>query len=255
MEKIKLENKVIIIIGGTKGIGKGVAYESARQGAKVIIGGRDANAGKQIVEELKSEKKEAEFLPVDVTRVNEIRDIFSKTFEQYGRIDGVVYYAGVTTAGSIEECSEELYDCIFDTNVKGAFFCLQESIKYMKKTGGSIVLFGSPHFDKGEKDRGAYACSKSALYAMAIHASKHYAVDKIRVNYITTGWTPTEGEVAFRQSIGMDETTLREYAKQFIPMGRMQEVEDHVPAVVFLLSDDSQMITGANIRITGGLYF
>ena len=117
------------------------------------------------------------------------------------------------------------------------------------------MVFGSPHDDKGEKDRAAYACSKAALSVLVTHVAKYYAENKIRANYITMGWTPTEGELALRKEQGMSEEELRKLAAQMIPAGRMQEVEDHVPAVIYLLSDYSTMVTGSNIRITGGLFF
>ena len=92
------------------------------------------------------------------------------------------------------------------------------------------------------------------MFTLTEHIAHHYAVDKIRCNFVTMGWVPTEGELALREKQGMDVDELREYAAKFIPMGRMQEVEDHVPGVIYLLSDFSSMVTGSNLRITGGFY-
>lgn len=253
--QLLLQDKVIVISGGTKGVGKGVALEAVRQGAKVVIAGRDQEAAKNVIDKIHEMSGEAVFVPVDLHHVEECEVMFQKAIEIYGKIDGFVNYAGVTYPASLLECEEKIFDDIFDINVKAAFFCMKYAIKYMKKNGGSIVVFGSPHDDKGEKDRAAYACSKAAVSVLVTHIAKYYSVDKIRANYITMGWTPTEGELALRKSQGISENELRGIAKSFVPMGRMQEVEDHVPAVIYLLSDYSLMVTGANIRITGGLYF
>lgn len=254
MEKL-LKDKVIVISGGTKGIGRGIAIESAKQGAKVVIGGRDEQSAKDIIQTIEEEKGEAIFVYTDLHRVDDCKKMFDTAVEQYGKIDGFVNYAGVTHKGTIVECEEKVFDDIFDINIKAAFFCVQNAIKYMKGRGGSIVVFGSTHDDKGEKDRAAYACSKAALSVLVTHVAKHYSQDQIRINYITAGWIPTEGELSLREKQGMNEEELRKLAAKVIPMGRMQEIEDYLPAVMYLLSDYSPMVTGANLRIAGGLYF
>lgn len=253
MEEV-LKDKVIVISGGTKGIGKGVALEAAKQGAKIVIAGRDIVAAEKIIQESEGLSGKIIFAKVDLFNVEECPYMFEVAMNEFGKVDGYVNYAGETEAASLLDCDEKMFDRIFDINIKAAFFCIQSAIKCMKN-GGSIVVFGSPHDDKGEIDRAAYACSKAALSVLVTHIAKYYAKDQIRANYITMGWTPTEGEIALRKKQGMSKEQLKEYAAAFIPIGRMQEVEDHVPAVIYLLSDYSSMVTGSNIRITGGLYF
>lgn len=250
-----LKDKVIVISGGTKGIGAGIAIKAAEQGAKIVIGGRDKCAAEKILDTIHAQNGEAIFVSVDLHRVEDCERLFKEAIKIYHKIDGYVNYAGVTYFSSILECDESTYDEIFDINMKAAFFCIKNAIKYMKGSGGSIVVFGSPHDDRGEKNRTAYACSKAALSVLVTHIAKYYAEDDIRINYITMGWTPTEGELQLRKEKGIDEDELRKMASEMIPIGRMQEVEDHVPAVLYLLSDFSSMVTGSNIRITGGLYF
>lgn len=254
MEKV-LDNKVIVISGGTKGIGKGIAIKAARQGAKVVISGRDKAAAEKILKEIHSNNNEAIFVPTDLHSVKDCENLFREAICTYGQVDGFVNYAGVTYKAPITECDECVFDDIFDINIKAAFFCTKYAIQSMRERGGSIVIFGSPHDDKGEKDRAAYACSKGALSVLVTHVAKYYAEDHIRANYITMGWTPTEGELALREKEGISEEELRSRASRIIPAGRMQEIEDHVPAVLYLLSDASLMVTGSNFRITGGLYF
>lgn len=253
MKKL-LEDKVIVVTGGNKGVGKGVVLEAAREGAKVVIGARDEEAADMVLDEVKKMGAEGCFIHTDLRKFEDCSRLFEKTVELYGKIDGFYSYAGVTYAGSLEECDEENYYSIFETNVRGSIFCCQSAIKYMKDRGGSIILNGSPHAWSGEQDRVVYACSKGALLTLTEHIARHYAQFGIRANYITMGWTPTEGEMELRRSQGMSWDELHKLAASIIPAGRMTEVEDIVPGVIYLLSDNAKMVSGANLRVTGGWY-
>ena len=120
--------------------------------------------------------------------------------------------------------------------------------------GGSIVLTGSAHAWGGQKDRAAYACSKGVLLTLMEHIAHNYASEHIRCNYLTLGWTPTEGEVSLRQSQGESEFMLRKRAAGILPMGRMLERTDYLDALIYMMSDASEMMTGSTFRITAGEY-
>ena len=138
-------------------------------------------------------------------------------------------------------------------NFRATFFCCQQAIKYMRMNGGgSIVVTGSPHAWGGEKDRAAYACSKGVLLTLVNHIWLNYSCDHIRANYLTLGWTPTEGEVAFRKAQGMTEAELRKLASIQHPMGRMCECTDFIDTLVILMSDCSSLVSGSIIRTTCG---
>jgi len=252
----RLNNKTVVISGGTKGIGASLVKACAKQGANVVFGGRDKNAADNILLELdRADKERVNFLHTDLRSVKGARELFKSTVKEYGRIDGFVNYAGVTPVSGITECDEDTFDCAFDINTRAAFFCVQEAIKSMQRNGGgSIVLVGTAHAWCGERDRAAYAMSKGAILTLSEHIARHYAAEQIRCNLITMGWTPTEGEIALRKSQGMTEQELHQTASSVIPMGRMLTEQDHIPAFLYLLSDDSAMVTGSNIRVTGGEY-
>lgn len=251
-----LKDKVIVISGGTKGVGKGVAVEAARQGADVVISGRDAEAAEKVLKEIENAGRQGHFVKLNLRNPEDCARLIDEAMEKFGRVDGFLNYAGTTPANSLEEENPEQFDAVFDINVKAAFFCAQNAIRCMKKSGGgSIVMIGSPHSWCGEKDRVAYAVSKGALFTLTEHIAHHYAQDGIRANFLTMGWTPTEGELALRATQGMDPEQTRAFAAKFIPAGRMTEVEDLVPGILYLLSDYASMTIGANLRITGGLYF
>ena len=251
--EISLNKKVIVISGGTKGVGKQLALQCAADGAHVVISGRDEASTTSIIEAAKKAPGTIEFKKTDLHSVSSIRELFAFVAAKYNKLDGFVNYAGITPAASLTECSESLFDDVFDIDIKAAFFCCQEAVKLMQKTGGgSIVLVGSTHHTRGNKDRTAYACAKGALYTLSNHIGRHYAEDKIRCNYLVMGWTPTDGELALRKSQGMTEKELREEAAKAIPMGRMTETTDIVPAMIYLLSDVSSMVTATEFKVNGG---
>lgn len=251
--EISLDKKIIVISGGTKGVGKQLALQCAADGAHVVISGRDEASAARIIEAAKGAPGSIEFKKTDLHSVESIRELFAFVASKYNKLDGFVNYAGITPAASLTECSESLFDDVFDIDIKAAFFCCQEAVKLMQKTGGgSIVLVGSTHHTRGNKDRTAYACAKGALYTLSNHIGRHYAEDKIRCNYLVMGWTPTDGELTLRKSQGMTEKELRAEAAKAIPMGRMTETTDIVPAMIYLLSDVSSMVTATEFKVNGG---
>lgn len=254
MEK-PLNNKVIVISGGTKGVGKTMAEECAIRGANVVIGGRDEESAKKTIRLVRSYGQDAIFVHTELTDVEDCKKLFDRAYERFGKIDGFFSYAGVTPVSPLDTCTPEVFDQVFNVNFRATFFCCQQAIKYMRMNGGgSIVLTGSAHAWGGQKDRAAYACSKGVLRTLMEHIAHNYATEHIRCNYLTLGWTPTEGEVTLRESQGETEKALRERAAAILPMGRMCERTDYVEAIVYMLSDASAMMTGSTFRITAGEY-
>ena len=255
MSEKKLSGKVIVVSGGTKGVGRAASEEFARQGARVVIGGRDEESALKSIRVMHTYGSDGIFVHTDLERVEDCQTLFRKGWEAFGRIDGFFNYAGITPVSPLDTCDETTFDSVMDINFKACFFCCQEAIRYMRLSGGgSIVLTGSAHAWGGQKDRAAYACSKGVLLTLMEHISHNYACEHIRCNYLTLGWTPTEGEVSLRRSQGMTEAELRKQASGILPMGRMLERTDYLEALVYMMSDASQMMTGSTFRITAGEY-
>ena len=255
MSEKRLSGKVIVVSGGTKGVGKAAAEEFARQGASVVIGGRDEESALKSIRVMNTYGAQGIFVHTDLENVRDCRRLFTSGYEAFGRIDGFFNYAVVTPVSPLDSCDEETFDRVMDINFKACFFCCQEAIKFMRECGGgSIVLTGSAHAWGGQKDRAAYACSKGVLLTLMEHISHNYANEHIRCNYLTLGWTPTEGEVSLRNSQGITEAELRRRAADILPMGRMLERADYLEALVYMMSDASQMMTGSTFRITAGEY-
>lgn len=251
-----MNKETFVIAGGTTGVARQVVIELVKAGYNVVFGDiSTTEVAEHFLITLKEYSGEAYFVPTDVSKVGDCKNLFDFAYNKFGRIDGFYSYAGITPTESLLDCTEELHDLIFDINIKGALFCSKYAIKYMKKNkGGSIVFTGSPHAWGGEIDRVSYACSKGAVVTLSEHIARNYGKDNIRANYITMGWTPTEGELSLRTSQGMTENDLREHASTIVPMGRMNDYEDIVPAIIYLLCNKSLMVSGSNIRITGGWY-
>jgi NAD(P)-dependent dehydrogenase (short-subunit alcohol dehydrogenase family) len=251
-----LSGKVVLVNGGTKGLGRGVAIEAARHGARVVVGGRNRQDGSEVERVIREQGGQAIFVPGDVRNVGECERFVAEAEATYGRVDGLVNYTGILPVGSLAETGEALFDDVFDTNVKASFFVTKFAIaSMMRGGGGSIVNIGSLHGYGGDIDRAAYACSKGALLALTKHVAKNYARHAIRANWITMGWVATPGELELRRQQGRDLAWLEEQARELMPGRRLQTVDDNVPAIVFLLSDHSAQVSGTELHITGGWFF
>ena len=251
----RLENKVIVISGGTKGVGKEAAIAFANEGASVVIGGRDKDSADTILEKISQTDGKAIFVPTDLNSVKACKNLFDVAHDMYKKIDGFFNYAGITPVSPLDSCDQATFDNVMNINFRACFFCCQQAIKYMRlNQGGSIVLTGSAHAWGGEKDRAAYACSKGVLLTLNEHIAHNYASEQIRCNYLTLGWTPTEGEIALRKSQGESENQLRERAAKILPMGKMPETTDYIEALIYLMSDSSKIMTGSIFRLTAGEY-
>jgi len=170
-----LKGKIIVINGGTKGLGKGIAISAAKEGANVVISGRNENDGKEVIDNIKKNtKSEVLFIKSDVRNADNCEMLIKNTIKFFGRIDGLVNYTGITTRGLITGTEEKQFHNILDTNFKSAFFCCKFAIKSMLQSGGgSIVNIGSTHGYGGTKDMAAYACSKGAVLTLTKHISKN----------------------------------------------------------------------------------
>ena len=251
-----LRDRVIVVNGGTKGLGRGIALGVAKEGGKLVIGGRDEHDGMEVINQIKKiSDSKVIFFKGDVRKIENCERLIETAEKQFGKIDGLVNYTGITTQGEIIETDEDLYYDIFDTNFKSAFFCCKYAIKSMLRSGGgSIVNIGSTMGYGGSKKHAVYACSKGAMLTLTKHISKNYAKDQIRANWITMGWVLTPNERKLLKKHGSDLNQIKKQGKKIIPMGRLQTIEDNVPAVLYLLSDISNQVTGTEMHISGGFF-
>ncbi|WP_370390908.1 SDR family NAD(P)-dependent oxidoreductase [uncultured Winogradskyella sp.] len=246
--------KTVMLLGGAKGVGREIVKSCVQKGYNVAFCGRDAKLGEELTKSLNSPNK-VYFHQINLNAIDSIQNYYNNVIQKFKKIDALIVYSGITPIAPLVDTEEEIYDNVFNINLKAPYFLLKHVLKSMMKfKSGSIVFFGSAHMDYGQEDRTAYALTKSALYTLSNHIAHHYAKYGIRSNYLVMGWTHTEGELELRAKEGITEKELKTEASKIIPMGRMLSPNDPVPAVMYFISDDSAMTTGSLIRITGGEY-
>ncbi len=249
---MRLEGKVALITGGARGMGAAEAKLFSREGAKVVIADVLEEEGRQTEAEINETGGDAIFVRLDVTRQSEWDAAISRAIDQFGKLDIVVNNAGIAYRNSIEDTTVEAWDRVMDINAKGVFFGTKAAIAQMKAqgTGGSIVNISSISGNIGQDTVSAvYNASKGAVRIFTKSAAVQHAADGIRVNTIHPGpiETPMTAEGrANAQRIG--EYTVADNT----PMGRYGKPEEVAYGALFLASEESSYVTGAEIIIDGG---
>jgi NAD(P)-dependent dehydrogenase (short-subunit alcohol dehydrogenase family) len=254
---LSLQEKVAIITGSTVGIGKAGAIGFAREGAKVVVSGRDHQRGEAVVEAIKKQGGEASFIPADLLVLVEIERLVEKTVNSYGRLDIFWHNAGIVGPDNVEDISEEVYDNTLAVNLKAAVFGVKFAVPWMRKTGGGSILFTSSIAGfKQSSYSMTYSLAKSGLVMLTKKLAVDLAGGNIRVNSICPGRVETEkrvaiaGEKAKKLDISREEWVKRDI--QRIPLGRYVTEGEVVEAALFLVSDRAASITGVALPIDGG---
>lgn len=250
-----LTDKVVVIVGGTSGLGAGIAAAAVREGATVVVTGRRPEPGETLVDKL---GESVSAVTGDVSDPEQAKGVVAAAIEQHGRIDCLVNCAGLTDRGSILDTTPELFDRQVATNLRGPFFTMQAAIADMTSRGepGTIVNISSISARGGQPFLAPYVAAKAGLMGLTknvAHAHKH---DRIRVNALNIGWTETSGEDATQRRWHGAGDDWVEQANARLPMGKLGQVDEIADAVVFLLSDRSGVVTGSVIdwdqQVIGG---
>jgi NAD(P)-dependent dehydrogenase (short-subunit alcohol dehydrogenase family) len=242
---MRLENKTAIITGGGSGIGKGIAQAFLREGATVVIAGRDREKLERAAAELG-----AGCLPVaaDVSHAADVQRLVAATVERCKSISTLVNNAGVLLPGTAESLSEADFDTTFGVNVRGLWLLSRAVLPHMRAAGGgSIIHIGSVLSTLGARNRVAYSASKGAVAAMTRAMALDHAAENIRVNCICPGIVETELVAKFN----LDENARRQRVAMH-PSGRFGLPEDVAGAAVYLASDESRWTTGITLTVDGG---
>jgi NAD(P)-dependent dehydrogenase (short-subunit alcohol dehydrogenase family) len=242
---MRLAGKVAIVTGGGSGIGRGIALAFAREGASVVICGRDDKKLNLAAKELGSA---CLAVPADIGNARDVRKLVSAAIEKFERVSVLVNNAGVLLAGTAESLDEDQWDRTFDTNVRGTWLISRAVLPHMRTAGGgSMINIGSVLSSLGARNRVAYAASKAAVLGMTRAMALDHAAEKIRVNCICPGIVETEMVAAF----AMDENARRQRLALH-PAGRFGQPEDVAGLAVYLASDESSWVTGAAFPVDGG---
>lgn len=246
----KLDGKVAIVTGASKGIGASIALHLAAEGAAVVVNYSSSKEGAdRVVAEVASRGGKAVAVHANVARQDDIRRLFTEANEAFGRVDILVNNAGIYEFAPVESITAEHFHRQFDLNVLGLILTSQEAVKHFGPEGGSIVNISSVVSTYAPANAAVYSATKAAVDAVTRSLAKELGPRNIRVNSINPGMVETEGTHAG----GIAESEMRKQTEATTPLGRIGQPRDIAPAVVFLASPDSSWITGETLYISGGL--
>jgi NAD(P)-dependent dehydrogenase (short-subunit alcohol dehydrogenase family) len=233
------------VTGATRGIGRAIALAFAREGADVLVHGRDVAAGRAVCAEIERLGRRAAWHAADLGTAAAARGVAAAAVEAFGRLDVLVNNAGLFQRKPALEMEEPDWDTLLDVNLKGAFFCAQAAARAMLVRGGAIVNVGSDAgWSGGLNPCSHYAASKAGLASITRSLAKELALHRIRVNALAPGLITTEMG-------GTAGSTLPDLK---IPLGREGTPEEVAATVVFLASDEASYVTGAILNLSGGLF-
>lgn len=249
MDMFDLSPKVAIVTGGNQGIGFAIARGLATAGATVVIANRRAAEGEKAAESLRKEGLNAAAIPADVTSMSSVETLVAKVISDFGRIDILVNNAGLMVRKPVEDITEEDWDSVINTNLKGMFFCCQivgrEMIRNKK---GRIINISSLRSQKMAANRSVYAISKGGVFNLTRVFAYEWGKHNITVNAIAPGTIITDFN---RKHFEDHPDELAEIVKS-IPIGRAGNPSDCISAALFLASDASDFVTGQTLFADGG---
>lgn len=243
----KLDGKIAVITGGSAGIGLATAKLFVREGAKVVITGRDQGA---LDTAARAIGEGAEAFRSDISQVADIEALRVHVAGKYGRVDILFANAGGGVPGPFEQMSEDAFDFTVGTNLKGTFFTVQKLVTLMP-AGGSVILNTSVAGSKGIPGFIVYSATKAAIRSFARSLTAELSTKGIRVNAMAPGYIDTD----IMRKVGMTEGMIEEVnerARTQIPMGRIGTGDDVAKTVLFLASEDSAYVTGIELSVDGG---
>jgi len=257
---MRFKDKVVIITGGDKGIGKSTALAFAVEGAYCVLGYfQDRNAAQETAQLIRESKNAVELVRVDVRLKKECERLVERAVSTFGRLDIAVNNAGVSTMNLAVDLTEEEWDFNMDVNAKGVFFCCQAQVRQFMKQGkgGKIVNVASVVAKRPAQFFSHYAASKSAVLGFSKCLALEVAQQRIYVNCVCPGLVRTsmqEREIGWEAGLmEISEEQVRRNYISSVPLGRLEEPVDVAKVILFLASEDSDYMTGQAINVAGGM--
>lgn len=246
---LPMSQNVVLVTGALSGIGRATALAFARAGDKVAISGRRPDAGAALVEELRAQGSEAEFIRADVSNDEEVRALIDAIVARFGRLDVAVNNAGTEgSSGPLTEQTAENYVATFNTNVLGTLLSLKHELRVMQPQGaGSIINLSSTYGHRGGANASLYVASKHAVEGLTKSAALEGAAYDVRVNAVAPGPVDTE---LLKRFTGSEERRTAFAAA--VPLKRLGNVDEIADVIVFLASHGARYLTGQIIDVNGG---
>lgn len=245
----KLDGKVAVVTGASKGIGAGIAKHLAAEGAAVVVNYASSKQdADRVVDEIAKRGGRAIAVQADVAKKAEIERLFAETRKAFGKLDILVNNAGIYEFAPLEEITEEHFHKHFDINVLGLLLTSQAALKHFGPEGGSIINISSGASTSAPPGASVYSATKAAVDTITKSLAKELGPRKIRVNAINPGMVETEGV----RAAGFIESDFQKSFESQSALGRIGQPDDIAPAAVFLASSDAGWITGETLLIAGG---
>ncbi|MBS8263426.1 3-oxoacyl-[acyl-carrier-protein] reductase [Mesobacillus boroniphilus] len=245
---MKLEGKVALVTGASRGIGREIAFELAREGASVAVNyaGSEAKA-LEVVDEIKAMGRDAFAIQADVSNSDSVNDMVKGTIERFGKLDILVNNAGITKDNLLMRMKESEWDDVININLKGVFLCTKAVTRQMmKQRSGRIINISSIVGVSGNPGQANYVAAKSGVIGLTKTSAKELSSRGITVNAVAPGFITTD------MTDKLNEEVKTEMLKQ-IPLARFGEPKDIARTVVFLSSEDSAYMTGQTLHVDGGM--
>jgi 3-oxoacyl-[acyl-carrier protein] reductase len=244
---MQLENKIAVITGSGRGIGRAIALQLAKEGANIVVSDIDAATASDVVAEVGALGREAISVAGDISRLTDAQMLIDKTVETFGQIDFLINNAGITRDNLLLRMSEEEWDSVIAVNLKGTYNCIRSATKtLMKQRSGRIINIASVVGQMGNPAQINYAASKAGIIGMTKSAAKELASRNILVNAVAPGFIETAMTAKLPEQ-------AREKLIGLIPLNRLGEPEDVAKVVLFLCSSSANYITGQVINVDGGM--
>ncbi len=242
------QDKVAIITGSSRGIGRAIALHLASQGAIIVASARNVAALESLVDDIEGQGGKALAVPGDVGLSKDVHALFAAAMEAFGRVDILINNAGITRDGLLMRMKDEDWDAVLDTNLKGAFYCCRSAAKIMsKQRSGRIVNISSVVGEMGNAGQANYCASKAGLIGLTKSIARELARRNVTVNAIAPGFIITDMTDALSDQV-------KEGLQGQIPLARLGEAQDIAHAVAFLASEQAGYITGQVLGVNGGMY-
>ena len=252
----QFDEKIVLITGGTSGIGEATAIQFANEGAKVIITGRRTDRAEAVVQKIRESGGEAIYIHADHVKSADCKRVIGSVIEKFGRIDILFNNAGIVLSGNAEGTSEGQWQAVMDLNVTAVWRMSKLVLPYMRKRGNGVIINNASDWGiVGGKEAVAYCASKGAVIQMTKAMALDHAHENIRVNAVCPGDTFVERWLEkgyFDTTDPVEEQIARKESGESIPMQRVGEVDEIAGAVLFLASEDASYITGTTLVVDGG---
>jgi 3-oxoacyl-[acyl-carrier protein] reductase len=245
----KLEGKVAVVTGASKGIGAEIARHLAAEGASVVVNYASSKAGAdKVVNEITRQGGKAVAVQADVAKLEDIQRLFAESKKAFGKLDVLVNNAGIYDFAPLEKITADHFHKQFNLNVLGLILTTQEAVKHFGPAGGSVINISSIVAKIAIPNGTVYSATKAAVDSITRTLSVELGPKKVRVNAVNPGMVVTEGN----ESAADPENEFRKMVEAQTPLGRIGQVDDIAPAVTYFASDDSKWVSGETLFIAGG---